>query len=216
MLLSDKENEIVGLIRDKRYEQAHEELSKFINTDPLPPVHIALIGKLRSGKSEIATYLFMQHGINDIAFADSLKRVIIDLYGHSDHKPRERLQAIGEALCEYDPEVFVNAALRTAMHYDRVCVSDCRKQVEYSALKDDGYMFIRVTASDELRLQRAREAGDEFTVADLQHTTETQLDDAPVDYTIENDGSIEDLYAKVDVILADIQRSSSSATCATS
>lgn len=207
ILLPDKENEIIDLIRDKRYEQAHEELSKFIiGTETLPPVHIALIGKLRSGKSAIATYLFMQHGINDIAFADSLKRVVVDLYGHSEHKPRERLQAIGEKLCEYDPEVFVNAALRTAAHYDRVCISDCRKLVEYKALQAEGYTFIRVAANDKLRLQRAREAGDNFTEADLLHPTETQLDDVPVDYTIENNGSIEDLYARVDLILADITK----------
>jgi dephospho-CoA kinase len=203
-LLSDKENEIVDLIRNKRYEQAHEELSKFIDNKPLPPVKLAIIGKLRSGKSAIATYLWMKHDIWPVAFADPLKQIYTTLFGNHERKDRAMLQQLGEKLCEIDPNIFVNVALKTASSHDRVCVSDVRKHAEYDALKDAGYTFIRVTASEETRLARANAEHDEFSIDDLRHHTETDLDDAYADYVIINDGTIDDLYEKVDELIAEI------------
>lgn len=75
---------------------------------------------------------------------------------------------------------------------------------EYQRLKDEGFVFIRITAPVDLRIERAKKAGDAFELADLDHPTELAVDSFEVDYEVENVGEPEELYAKLDEIMAEL------------
>lgn len=101
---------------------------------------IALTGKLRSGKSEVARYLKYEYGFHEIAFGDSLKRVADDLFDDTDveeyasipiyrhnevipflpekevigyRKPRRRYQDFGQLMRHLDPSVWIRQAERS-------------------------------------------------------------------------------------------------------
>ena len=89
-------------------------------------------------------------------------------------------------------------------HKPKVLVNGVRQPNEYQRLKDEGFTIIRVSASDDLRIGRAKEAGDVFTEADLDHDTESHIDTFEVDYEVNNVGSIGEMYGQLDTIMKDI------------
>jgi hypothetical protein len=183
-----------------------------------PPIKLALIGKLRSGKSTAADYLTLFYDFQPFAFADPLKRYLHEIFPHvpREPKPRAMYQAFGQKLRELDPDVWVNLTMHKIDEYlrqhacdcsplkPRVVVTDCRQQNEYDRLRAEGFVFVRINADDELRIRRATEAGDNFTLDDLSHETELLVDMFPVDYEVLNNGSTAELYAQLDVIMREL------------
>jgi hypothetical protein len=180
-----------------------------------PPIKLALCGRLRSGKDTAARYLTLFYDFHPFAFADPLKRYLHEIFPHVPHepKPRRLLQLFGQKLREIDPDVWVNLTMHKIDEYLRqhacdcsplkphVVVTDCRQQNEYDRLRAAGFKFIRINAPDELRIRRAIEAGDDFTVHDLAHETEILVDSFDVDYEVYNDRTPEYLYGQLDAIM---------------
>ncbi|WP_243711815.1 hypothetical protein [Paenibacillus sp. BK033] len=86
----------------------------------------------------------------------------------------------------------------------RAILTDLRQPNEYERCRAEGFVIIRVTAPDGVRIQRAIDAKDTFNYADLVHSTESHVSSFVVDYEIENRGSLAELYTKVDEVLADL------------
>jgi dephospho-CoA kinase len=180
-----------------------------------PPIKLALVGKLRAGKDTAAQYLTLFYDFHPFAFADPLKRYLHEIFPHvpREPKPRALYQAFGQKLREIDPDVWVNLTMHKIDEYlrqytcdcsplkPRVVVTDCRQQNEYDRLRAAGFKFIRINADDELRIKRALEAGDDFTVHDLTHETELLVDSFDVDYEVNNNGTTPELYAQLDAIM---------------
>jgi dephospho-CoA kinase len=185
-----------------------------------PTTKLALVGKLRSGKSTVADYLTLFYDFQPFAFGDSLKRYLHEIFPHvpREPKPRALYQAFGQKLRELDPDVWINLTMRKIDEYlrqhtcdrcepvlkPRVVVTDCRQQNEFDRLRAEGFVFVRINADEKLRIQRALEAGDKFTAEDLAHETELLVDLFPVDYEVLNNGSTTELYAQLDVIMRDL------------
>ncbi|MEC0370024.1 hypothetical protein [Paenibacillus chibensis] len=172
--------------------------------------NIGLISKLRAGKDTIAEYLEDEYGFLRYAFGDGLRDICGRLYPEQfagGAKPRALLQSFGEYARTHDPNVWVNDMFRRISHneytrYQPIVVSDVRQPQEYTALQSAGYVLIRVTAPDAVRIDRAIKSGDKFSYADLMHRTETALDDYPADITVDNGGTLDELYAQIDEIVA--------------
>ncbi|WP_223262134.1 hypothetical protein [Bacillus wiedmannii] len=95
-------------------------------------------------------------------------------------------------------------SLNKVNHKPKVLVNGVRQPNEYQRLKDEGFIIIRVNASDDLRIGRARNVGDVFTEADLSHETESHIDTFEVDYEINNVGTIGVMYDQFNVIMGEI------------
>jgi dephospho-CoA kinase len=175
---------------------------------------IALTGKLRAGKDEVAQHLYIKHGFNRIAFGDALKKEALAVFPWipQNSKPRALYQKFGQLMREIDPDVWIKHAERSVngtidfrvnTGHERVgiVITDVRQQNEVDWCRANGFTLIRVTAPDEVRIARAVAAGDDFTVHDLAHETELAIDGFAVDYEIVNDGSVDDLKAQIDEIL---------------
>ncbi|MBE3649172.1 nucleoside/nucleotide kinase family protein [Paenibacillus polymyxa] len=183
--------------------------------------NIGLIGRLRSGKDEVARYLADNYGYTQFSFGDELKRYAHELFGEPapDEKPRELYQWFGQAVRERDPDIWVRKCFeaieryavekRSLARYFReiprplsAVISDVRQPNEYAALQSAGYVLIRVEAPDAVRIDRAIKSGDVFNYADLVHDTETALDGYAADFTVDNSGSLDKLHAQIDEIVA--------------
>jgi dephospho-CoA kinase len=184
----------------------------------IPVVKIALTGKLRSGKDTVANHLYIRHGFNRAAFGDALKKNAHATFPWVSEfsKPRALYQSYGQLMREIDPQVWIKHAeqavkgaidfnVHTGAEKVGVVISDLRQPNEYEWARANGFTVIRVTAPDEDRLFRAKLAGDDFTEADLENETESHIDGFAVDYTIENNGTVDDLKAQIDEIMEEIQ-----------
>ncbi|PFJ29322.1 hypothetical protein CN964_29835 [Bacillus cereus] len=179
---------------------------------------IAITGKARSGKTELSHYAWMLYGFKEFDFSAVLKDEFHRLFPNipRDPKPRAYYQKFGQWLREIDPDIWVKMtmekvheycfedALNKTNHKPKVLVNGVRQPNEYQRLRDEGFVFIRVSASDDLRIGRAYNVGDVFTEEDLSHETESHIDAFEVDYEINNVGSIGEMYNQFDVIMREL------------
>lgn len=178
---------------------------------------IALTGKMRSGKDLVAKQLLINSNFDGFAFGNALKRTAHEVFPWiaSEAKPRRLYQQFGQTMRMLDKNVWVSHVERQIGHMIEfhvnqgatdigVVITDLRQQNEYEWAKENGFTIIRVSAPDELRIERAKMAGDDFSEADLTHETEQAIEGFKVDYEIVNDGTVEDLRAKVEEIIAEI------------
>lgn len=180
------------------------------------PIKIAVTGKLRSGKDTVAYHLTDKHGFGlPISFGWQLKRIYHELFPWipADIKQREGYQKFGQLIREhFDEDVWIKHAAKSveialdSRSTKGVVIKDLRQPNEYEWARKNGFIVVRVTASDELRIKRAKLAGDEFGEANLTHETEQHVDSFDVDYELTNDGDYEDLYAQVDAMMDEIKR----------
>lgn len=177
---------------------------------------IGLSGYSTAGKDEAATVL-VNHGFERVAFADVLRDMayavdpfidvgdgphdyefgrlsdIIDKYGWDYSKNifpdvRRLLQRLGTEAGRdiLGGNIWVDTAFNRAKS-DRICVSDVRFPNEAQAIRDRGGVLVRITRKG--------------VGPRNDHPSETSLNNYDFDFYIENDGSIEDLHAKVKNLL---------------
>ncbi|MRX54682.1 dephospho-CoA kinase [Bacillus idriensis] len=183
------------------------------NTD----IKIATCGRLRSGKTTAEQYLCAIHDFTPFAFADPLKYSFYNLFPQyrSQPKPRALLQKYGEDMCAIDPHVWIRPTFESIKRTTgiaaiegrtpRILITDLRKQTELDEVRRQGFTVIRITAPEELRIKRAREAGDDFNVEDLTHPTEISVDGFDCDYEVSNEGDSFDLYAQLNRIISKLE-----------
>ena len=185
------------------------------------PIRIALTGKLRSGKSTIADILWLNYDFEKVSFATTLRQVAELLFGHMHEynnesptgysKPRALLQTLGQKMREIDEDVWVRQAEQAVLWAEDsrrtagVVIDDLRQPNEYEWARANGFIIIRVEADEALRLKRAEQAGDSFSEEDMAHDTEQHVDKFDVDYTIVNNGDMDELERQVDEIMSDIK-----------
>lgn len=177
-------------------------------------MNIVICGRMRSGKGETSSRLCSEYGFTEFAFGDGLKTVCRSLYPEQfadGRKPRALLQGFGEDARKYDRHVWTRKCFATIEEFAqqakeggkpfRAVISDLRLPTEFEECKRRGFVIIRVTAPDGIRIHRAIESGDKFEYSDLVHETESHVDSFEVDYEIINDGTLEQLHAKIDAVM---------------
>lgn len=186
--------------------------------------NVALCGKLRSGKSEVARYLAEKYGYTEFAFGDELKHMAHEIFDVPETpKPRGLYQSFGQAMRSIDPDVWVRKCFDVIAWYaneraafsESLCkhsahltpaplrplISDLRQPNELARCRAEGYVIVRVNAPEELRRERAEAEGDAFDSASLTHETEQHVDLFAVDYDVYNTGTIDGLHAQIDAIM---------------
>lgn len=182
---------------------------------------IAVFGKIRSGKDTVGKMLIEEYGFNRYAFGDGIGEIIQKYFPEAwaEGKPRKHYQFIGQALRELNSDVWVNyllnnikkdeAELKFKYGYNKpykVVVTDGRQVNEAEKLRKQGYLIIKVSCPEEIRVERMKKAGDVFTPESLKHDTELQVDLIKPDIEIDNSGTIEGLRYIVKSIMEDYGR----------
>jgi len=191
---------------------------------------ILLSGKKRTGKDTVADYLVKQYNFESRAFANKLRgyayqflHYFLDYEGapqvvYNDTlkdipitnkcgleiqfknealTPRKLLQYLGTDVFRdnFDSDFWVNKVITSLQNHDFVnnfVITDCRFPNEIDKVKDELENFYNITS---IRIHRNTGLHD-------THLSETALDDyTDFDYVIENNGTLEELYQKVDRIL---------------
>ena len=183
--------------------------------------NIVLLGKAGAGKSTCADVLVsdfsLYYGMHyrRYAIAEPLKDIAAQLWGDGAEGDRGKLQALGVALRDIDEDVWIRKCcarieLETTRPYylgglyylgGSAVVDDCRFPNELQMLREMGFVSVRVVAERNRRLARLQANGKIQDEAQLEHSSETALDDYPADHTLINNASMGDLrYALADIL----------------
>lgn len=198
----------------------------------LKHIKIALTGKMRSGKDtvygilkdEFKTPSLGDKQVTQYTFGSRLKYFAHELFPDelSKGKPRKLYQEFGQLMRQIDPNVWINKVdekvrrrVKYASYFNKEgdasivsIITDLRQPNEYKYCRDNGFYIIRINASDKTRMARMKADGDNVSLGDLKHETETYVDSYDVDYEINNDSlsssSIYNIELQVEKIVADI------------
>ena len=162
---------------------------------------IAFGFKMRSGKDTCVDYLLSKYGGKRVTFAKPLYDALYsvqNIFGLPMSKDREFLQMIGDWARKKDDNIFVNLAINRHSDFtgNKFC-NDLRFLMEYEALKKDGWTCIKInrdTHSDNVG---------------STHRSETELEsirNEDWDFIIDNNGTIEELHAKLDAIVSKLKK----------
>jgi len=197
---------------------------------------IGISGKAGSGKDTISDYIVKNHNFIKIAFADSIKRILMEVYGFTytqlwgpseergkidpryGKAVREFIQGFGDKGRELCLSTWINKTvniiekvhnttgwtyidhlgLQENYDYDfdskSIIISDGRYLNELEALKKINAKLIRIIRPENNLLGKLG-----------GHSSETDQNEIPNSYFDEiiiNNGSLEDLYLKIDNILS--------------
>lgn len=172
---------------------------------------IAITGYARSGKDTIGEIL-MSKGFERVSFADPLKEMTLELLRvflpitHAvvkekgwdwakENLPEARrwLQEIGSMMRASDEDYWIKEAIYKINTINDAVITDLR-------YKNEG---IRLNEEFETYIIRVHRPG---VKPANSHSSETELDQIPPDFTVINDGTIEELREKILHILAKIEK----------
>lgn len=157
---------------------------------------IGLSGKRCSGKNVVADYLEKRYNFKQYSFANKIKDIGRDVFfwdGIKDEKGRKLLQDIGLQMRNIDKNVWVNYILKNIDFTNsliHICITDVRFINEVQLITDCGGKIWRI----ERNIERKSELDN--------HLSEMELDNYKVfNEVIENNGTFEELYEKIDKIM---------------
>lgn len=178
-------------------------------------VLVGILGKKRAGKDTISDYLEKKYNFNKIAFATPLKEVCKILFDFSDEQlygdlkevvdpnwgmsPRHMMQYLGTDILrkQIKDDMWINIVRNKYLKYTkenkdyRMVISDVRFPNEIKAVHDLSGIVIKVTRPSINNKD--------------QHESETLIDTInDYDFEVINDGTMEDLYNKIDKIINNI------------
>jgi len=171
-------------------------------------VIIGLSYSMYTGKTTAANYLVKNYGFVKVSFANKLKETVKDLYNLTDEQtkgkskeipivemnnltPRDIMQKFGESNRKIYCPVWINYVFQKTIPSlspaSAVVIDDCRYKNEADKIKEYGGVVINIL----------RDTG----MPKGSHSSEIDLDGYVFDYVIENNGTKEDFYRKIDSIL---------------
>ena len=192
---------------------------------------IGISGFQSSGKDTIADYLVKEHGFVKLSFASALKDIVAIIFGWSRERleglkvedrqwreevdskwanllnihcltPRYVLQYLGTEVFRnhFHKDIWTKIVENQLSFYENVVVSDCRFANEIEMIKQNGGKIIQVHRDDHV-LKHPSELP--LEVSGAKHPSELEWIQCHYDRVIKNNGTIEDLHTKVNLILSD-------------
>ena len=169
---------------------------------------IAVYGKLRAGKSAVCDFIAEKYDCEILEFSKAVQDVVDVTYPEKKGvKDRELLVKVGQHMRKLDKDVWVNVIKHNIENSkaENILVAGVRQQNEYDMLKELGFTFIQVEASETTRVERCLEAGDKFNEDSLRNPTELVMDEWTPDYLILNEYGFKELEISIRNVLKDIE-----------
>ncbi|AVO23066.1 nucleoside kinase [Bacillus phage Anath] len=182
--------------------------------------NIAVCARMRSGKDafyEIAEEL--GYHVKRVAYGDTMKRMFHECFPAIPYEPKPigHYQTFGQSLRAIDPDVFVRPTIGDVLvhkaHLAQYGIdvpafifTDVRQPNEFVACTERlNCITIRINASVETRTDRMRAKGEAVRFEILHAETERHLDNFPVNYTIDNNGTYTEYRQQVKNLLEKLE-----------
>ena len=176
---------------------------------------IGLVGETGSGKDTVAHYLKRRYDVQLLRFSQPLKKTLDLFFNKSSKEDQSWLYTVFKE--RFGEDVLHQGVRRYVEQHDGImCVNGMRmmKDLDFIRSFKNNYI-IYVTADQELRWQRVvgrgEKSDDKQSLEDFQKfeaTAETEKNipaiGAQADFTITNDGSMDELLWQVDDAMKEI------------
>lgn len=167
-------------------------------------LRIAIGGRMQVGKTTAADRLVAVHGFRKYALAAPIKEIARTDFGwdgRKDARGRRLLQEIGTVGRHYDRDIWLDrfAAALAADEPPRAVVDDLRLAREEEYLRRLGFVCVLVTRPERL-IPAMPEGG-----GTAGHETETEIGQVDVDAEIDNSGTFEELYERLDRLVVELE-----------
>jgi len=165
-----------------------------------------LVGRSGSGKDTATDYLIENYGFTKTALGESIYGVAYNFFG-MEEKDIALLQNIGQGFRSVDPDIWINDTWDRIINStnDRFIISDCRQQNEMDFFANQGFVVIKLNRDKNKRIASLKiRDGNKFNRERLEYETEKSIDDLLLPYatyTIENNYSLKELYAELDMAM---------------
>lgn len=168
---------------------------------------IGLAGAKRCGKDTAARYLVEHHAFKQDSFAAPIRAFACHLLGLTPeqleaqkeqasiviggYSARELMQKLGTEFVrdQIDPNAWVKSIFARNRDVEDLVISDVRFPNEARSVMHRGGIVVRLNRVTGLPVD--------------EHVSEQRLDLCLVNYEIDNNGSLEHLYAQIDAVLAE-------------
>jgi hypothetical protein len=169
-------------------------------------MRLAFMGLMRSGKDTSLDYVKGKIGGKALRFADPLyeiQKAVYQIVGLPEKKDRTLLQLVGTEWGRHtiDQNIWVNVVvdrIKKEKPETNLFIADCRFANEEKALRELGFEFIMLKAPVQALTERG--------ASNVTHESEWfAANYTGADYTILNNGTLEELHAELDKVLALIQ-----------
>lgn len=151
---------------------------------------VGFVGLAGSGKNTAAKIL-LEFGWTQMGFADPLKEIAVREFAWNhdkDERGRKLLQTLGQAARAYKKDFWVAKARSRVTPTQRIAWTDVRYQNEVDFIRTERKgIIIRVTKPGEVAMEHSSESG--------------QKDLKGIDFTVVNDGTVDQLHNKIAAIL---------------
>jgi hypothetical protein len=175
---------------------------------------IGITGRKRHGKDTLGDYLVKHHGYTKIGFADALKEACRHIFGFNDDQLYGDLKEVDDEFWKTSPRKVLQY-VGTDLFRDQIAniMPDVKsdiwiKVVENKILQnpDKRYVITDVRFENELEFLKKHNAltikvqRDTLTNID-SHVSESYIDQLETKYKILNNGTLEELYQKLDNVI---------------
>lgn len=174
---------------------------------------IGFTGVMASGKGTASAYLTQHYGAPSYRFSTVLRDILSRLSLPIDRDHMQRLSGSLRSTFGGDVLAQVIAADVAADSSPLIAVDGVRRLEDIVGLKNiPGFVLVAITADEQLRWQRLRARGEnaddstktlEQFQLDQQGEAEQQIitTAAQAQYTLTNNGSLDELYQQIDALL---------------
>lgn len=174
---------------------------------------LGIAGEIGAGKGTIANYLAEHYGASKRAFSDSLKDVADRMHLE---KNRENLQKISTMFRENFHDDILSEVVFFDVKNDDVkivVIDGVRRRADIEFFKDiEGFKLVYVEAEMKNRYQRITHRGEKsddnsktFEQFEKDHQREAEREITQLkkiaDFTLDNNGSFDELYKQVDRVV---------------
>jgi len=177
---------------------------------------LGLVGQPSGGKDTAAAYLIDKYGFVLVSTSDMIRDYIAK--NNLGEPIRTLMQEVANKLrLENGPDYFVQLGLKTVGN--KLVFTGMRNPSEVATLKKVGATIIEISAPIEVRYQRAiarKRVGENVSLEDFRRIEEKEFESTDpnnqntgavlkmADHTIINDGSLEELYQYLDLLMAQL------------
>ena len=184
---------------------------------PKEKIILGFVGDLASGKGTICKYLSEKYGTNAYRFSTMLRDVLKRLYVENT---RENLQNLSTMLRTNFGQDLMSRVIAEDVKNDPkeiVAVEGIRRPTDITYLqKNPGFHLIYITADPKIRWERLvkrneNPGDDKKTFEDFLKDEQAEADrlikelGKSAEYTITNDGNLEEFYGQMEAILKKIK-----------
>jgi dephospho-CoA kinase len=172
---------------------------------------IGITGRIGSGKTTVGRYLESKHGFQYLRYSEVLAEWLA-----KDPESKAHLQKVGWEVMAGGMQAELNRRLIARISPDGdVAVDGLRHPLDYETLSisfTESFRLLYIDSPAKLRFERLNQKGkyadfDSFDAADT-HPVEQQIDSlrAKAALVIDNEESLQDLYAEVDGAISNFRK----------